>query len=327
MLTGDFSTMGLADVLQWIDATRSSGILVIERSSESLWVQVESREVVRASEPPNQPVPLAALGGEPMPLDLARLGPELAIEHVYDQFLAPEGRFRFEPGAKGSGGLQVEVPLAELLMESVRLLDEWPAIEARFPNDGGKLESAGAENTDSSELRRAVVECARRNLTLEQARRALGLSRPALLRRVNDLVVQGIVLLPGVPPKEDITTRLLTQARALLKERQFDEAAHVFAALLASDPGAAAVRHLLRNAEEQQLEWLRKEIPADAVPKKVAPDAETGLLNHADREVLSRVNGRWDVGVIGLVSPFRETETLKSLRRLARLRLIELSAR
>ena len=162
---------------------------------------------------------------------------------------------------------------------------------------------------------------------MERTRWALGLSRPALLRRVSELSAMGVVAVPGIEPPEDITAKLIVQARSLVKEKQFDEAAHVFSALLASDPGAASVRHLLRSAEEQQLEWLRAELPGQSIPERVLPEPETGLLTNADREVLSRVNGRWDVAVQVLVSRFRETETLKSLRKLLRTRMISLRQR
>src|SRR5262245_33508021 len=109
--------MGLPDVLQWMDATRVSGVLTVERSSESLWLRVERRTVVRASEPPNRPVPLPAYGGDPLPIDLSSLRGELAAEHLYDQFLDPEGRFRFELGEPPEGGLELDLSLAELLME------------------------------------------------------------------------------------------------------------------------------------------------------------------------------------------------------------------
>ena len=50
-------------------------------------------------------------------------------------------------------------------------------------------------------------------------------------------------------------------------------------------------------------------------------------LTPTDREVASRVNGRWDVASIALACPLREVETLKSLRKLARLGLVELVER
>src|SRR5258708_11767318 len=126
MLSGDFATMGLADVLQWIDATRGSGVLSIERSAESLWIHVRARNIVRVSEPPNRAVPLSALGGDDLPLDVATLSPDLAIEHLYDQFLDTDGRFTFDAHGEPAGRVPGDRPLRQLPLESLRTPDEWP---------------------------------------------------------------------------------------------------------------------------------------------------------------------------------------------------------
>ena len=50
-------------------------------------------------------------------------------------------------------------------------------------------------------------------------------------------------------------------------------------------------------------------------------------LTFADREVASRVNGTWDVASVALACPLREVETLKALRKLVRLGLVDLQDR
>ena len=47
-------------------------------------------------------------------------------------------------------------------------------------------------------------------------------------------------------------------------------------------------------------------------------------LSSADREVATRVNGAWDVASIALSCPLREVETLKTIRKLLRLGLVDL---
>ena len=48
-------------------------------------------------------------------------------------------------------------------------------------------------------------------------------------------------------------------------------------------------------------------------------------LSSTDREVAGRINGNWDVASIALASPLREVETLKAIRKLRRLGLIDLA--
>jgi hypothetical protein len=157
-------------------------------------------------------------------------------------------------------------------------------------------------------------------------------SRPAILRRVEALRDLGLAEVEGVAAQPDPVARLISQAQALVAQRQFDEASIVFKALLAADPSDRRVRALLREAEREQLAALYEELSPVAVPVLVGGPAslETPAgrrLSSADREVAGRVNGRWDVASIALASPLREVETLKALRKLGRLGLVALQPR
>jgi DNA-binding Lrp family transcriptional regulator len=326
MLSGDLSTMALPDFLQWADATRVSGVLAIERDAEVVWLQIAARNVIRASESPSQPVSLEVSvdrwedGG-------AIEAPTLALEHLYDQFLDSSGSFRFRPGEDRTRlGVPVDIAVAELLMESMRLLDEWPRLDKAYPEDSMRPALATPESpSELTAVQQAVLRCVRRNQTLAEIRMTIGLSRPALLRRLDELRALGYVSVEGAPSRGDLSGRLVSQAKKLMKEKQFDEAAHVFGALLSSDPTARSVRALLREAEREQVLWLYDEIPAHSVPKLIRKDLDRRTLTHADRELLDRINGVWDVAVLVLSSPLREVETLKTLRKLRRLRAIELT--
>jgi hypothetical protein len=211
-------------------------------------------------------------------------------------------------------------------MESMRLLDEWPRLDRAYPEDSMRPAVTTPEApSELTVVQEAVLRSVRRNQTLAETRMTLGLSRPALLRRLDELRVLGYVTVDGAPSAGDLSGRLVSQAQKLMKEKQFDEAAHVFGALLSSDPTALPVRALLREAEREHVLWLYDEIPAHSVPKLVRKDLDRRTLTHADRELLDRINGVWDVAVLVLSSPLREVETLKTLRKLCRLRAIELT--
>ena len=104
MISSDLRTMGLADVLQWVDGTRVSGVLTINRPSGALWIQLSERQVVFCIRPEARGVVLDHLSGviapERLDLDLQ----SLAFEMLCDQFLDPNDSFRFEPGAEPVGG-------------------------------------------------------------------------------------------------------------------------------------------------------------------------------------------------------------------------------
>jgi hypothetical protein len=327
MIHGSLATMGLPDLLQWADAARATGVLSVERDGDRTWVAVSNRNVVAASASPSRPVSAPAVTPGTEEVDAEPNETTLALEHLFDQFLDPNGEFEFHrDSAPPPGGVALDMAVGELLMESLRLLDEWPRLDASYDNDSSRLSGREpAESTPLSPVQQAVLACARANLSLSAARMRLGLSRPALLRRVDELRALGYVEVEGVPGGQDLSARLVTQAKRLLDARQFDEAAHVFGALLATDPSAVRVRQLLEEAEREKILWLRERIPAASVPKVGPRGADRELMTFSERSVFDQINGRWDVGVIVLMSPLRETETLKSIEKLVRVGLVTLS--
>jgi len=150
-----------------------------------------------------------------------------------------------------------------------------------------------------------------------------------VLRRIEVLRELGLAHVEGVAPRADPVSALVDQAQSLVAQRQFDEASIVFKSLLAADPSDRRVRNLLREAEREQVATLYEELSPVAVPVflggAASMESPAGRrLSFTDREVAARINGTWDVASISLSSPLREVETLKSLRKLVRLGLIDL---
>lgn len=328
MLQGDLATMSLADLLQWADAISATGVLTLERGPLRVWCRVERRHVVRVQAPEVRPVsqPGIAVAAEGIaPLDLT----VLALEQLYDQFLDVGDRFTFDPDVPDPDeGLPLRVPLQKLVMEGLRLLDEWPRLRATFPADQARLKRTSGEPPSELPLTavlRAVLSCAERELTLSQARMLLGVSRPALLRAVEELQTASLIEVTPAPNGIDLMTQLVDQGAALIRARQFDEAQHVLRALLLTDPTAARVKQLLREAELMHVQALRVELPLDALVLEGHPiEPSAPPLPSDEREVMSHVNDRRDVATLVTVSRLRELETLKALRRLWRQGLLQL---
>lgn len=325
MLQGDLATMPLADLLQWVDAANVTGTLTVEQGGASVRVQVEHRFVTRISPPPD----FTLNKGQPdldtrQAVEVAR---SIAEDRLLDLFLAPDGLFHLTEAERVDDDIDVNVAMRVLVMEGLRCLDEWPRLQQTFPLEAAMLAATGATPPrELSSIQDRVLACAVAGMSLADARMRLGLSRPALLRRLEQLRAMGLVTVDGARQGVDPVAHLISQANVLVAERQFEEAGIVFTSLLTADPTDARVRRLLQEAEREHVAAIYQELDPLAVPRVVDPAALSARrLSRSDKEVMDRINGRWDVASVVLASPLREVETLKGLRRLSRQGLVEMA--
>jgi Domain of unknown function (DUF4388) len=327
MLTGDLSTMSLADVLQWADSTRGRGLLTIARPSGALWMQIADRHVVGCVRPSSRGVLPQRLAAHRERGKLELDAQALALEMLYDQFLVQDDEFRFElDGKPAETGVALEIALQEIVMVGMQYVDEWAELRGFYPSGHARVRRIQAKQPDPlSATQRALLVIAELELTLSEARLSLGISQPALLRNVDTLRRLGCVLVDGAPEAADLTEQFVHKTMMLVREKQFDEAAHVFAALLSTDPGSHRIRELLQMVEREQIADLYAEVPARAiVRRRLRLAGVESRLTAADRALVERVDDRRDVATLVLASPLREVETLKSVRKLHRMEAVEL---
>ncbi len=332
MLTGELATFPLSDLFQWLDQGRRAGVLEIDTGEgPPFWLQVADRRVVMAARPSPSPAGIDSLAGWKTEVSEEALWPEACADRIVDLFLTPGvGRFTLVDSATGfDDGVALDLGVGQMVLEGLRRLDEWPDLDRRYPSESALLTADGSGWPRSPGLR-AMAEAARRRASIGETRLSLVLSRPAVLRRIEALRELGFAHVEGVAVKADPISSLITKAQALVVERQFEEASIVFRSLLQADPSDRRVRALLREAERDQVAALYEELSPVAVPALLggiesldSPAARR--LSSTDREVAGRINGNWDVASIALASPLREVETLKVIRKLRRLGIIDLS--
>jgi hypothetical protein len=330
VLQGDLVTFPLPDLFQWIDQGRRNGVLEIDTGEGApFWFEVRDRRIVAASRPTAMQAGLGQLAGWVPDAAPEQLWPEASADRIVDLFLTPpSGRFTLVDDPSGfEDGVPLDLRVGQMTLEGLRRLDEWPDLDRRYPSEAALLNADGA-GQPRSPAQAALLEAARRRLSIAEARLALQLSRPATLRRIEILRELGLAHVEGVATRADPVSALVDQAQQLVAERQFDEAAIVFKSLLAADPSDRRVRTLLRESEREQVATLYEELSPVAVPVLLGGQASLESpagrrLGFAEREVAARVNGSWDVASVSLSCPLREVETLKALRKLVRLGLID----
>ncbi len=119
----------------------------------------------------------------------------------------------------------------------------------------------------------------------------------------------------------------LEVARRLMVRGDFDAALGILDAVYKAHPGDDALRRLLAEAEAAFLEKAyRHYLPAGKVLSLTRPaHTLTGEnLSPAEFFLISRVDGTWDVKSIIQITPLREVDTLRTLKRLREKGVIQL---
>jgi hypothetical protein len=133
----------------------------------------------------------------------------------------------------------------------------------------------------------------------------------------------------GLSPKDDPRKlqAALDAARRLQDRGELDAALDLLNAVHRANPEDDALRRLVLEAEVAFLEKAWKHyVPAGKIPVLTRPvDSLTGeTLSPTEVFLLSRVDGSWDVKSIIQVSPIREVDALRTLKKLRERGLIEL---
>jgi hypothetical protein len=251
-------------------------------------------------------------------------------------FLWHDGKFFFtdEKGALGdvvpTAGLVIDppIPVRELLMDGVRRLDEWHRIAEVLPSDFAVVHALGqADDLPSfALLQRSGEPIALGDLVLRAGR-----ARVEVLEELYEAWRRGVLAVDAVPQqlvakdRSSPTSMLVGSARALLEEKQFDEAAALLRSALDLDPYNDEARGMLHRARSEQLEDLYTQFPPVRIPvAQPAPRPVFDALSARERYVLTRVDGVRDVAALTVVTPLGELETLRVLKKFVQVGIVKI---
>lgn len=351
---GELSSYPLPDLLQWLDSSRKTGTLVLRWDGGERKLNLKKGQVLATAAPglwerlarameqggmsPGKTV-LVALTTHPGPP--SRLGLSTEIEALVQELAGEEivgsladltqmenGEFQWTEGIERTGAewVSLSIPLRHFLFESLRWVDELPAIEKILKSETATL-VGNAPGGTGPVLQRAVLYALRAHgaMNLGRLRLLLGLQRGVIFRAVHELLrTKKVHFEEPVDWQPEPIADMLEKGAVLLNERQFDAAIMVFSALLVTDPHDRRVREFLRMVEREYVADLYRDFPAHGVLELIVKEDGLTALKAEERQIAKMVNGRWDVSAIVLASSFRELDTLKTLVKLNRMGLIRM---
>ncbi len=339
---GDLTSYPLPDLLQWLDASKKSGALslqweagqrkvfllsgqIVAASAPGLWERL-SRVVEQTGEARGDEVLTALRRAQSLGVAVDGAIRQIAEEELIGSLvdlIPASGRFHWTEDSDRAEDewVSLELPLRHVLFETLRRMDEVMDVERALPHEQLVLRGAAGAKP-SHALQRAILGIVESgdDVTLSRIRLSLGLARSVVARAVFDMLRTGRAVVVGAAPVEaDPIADMLEKGAVLVRERQFDAAALIFASLLASDPGDRRVREFARMVEREHVAALYREVaPLSRFQVTQSPQILSGLRPE-ERSLLRWFETGCDLSAVVLASTQRELDTLKSVMRLTRV--------
>lgn len=365
-LSGDFTTMPLKDVVQYLGNRRLSGKLLVQRGGVFKELTLNEGSVVSASS--NQPreylgqflINMGHLTEDQLSRAFEaqretdfRLGkilvmrgivPEAIVlsmlslkfrEMLLDAFQWPEGEFQLQVVdiSNPLSGLEVRVDLLDIHREGEFRETAWQAMRSVFPTGKARLTVDDRKLTEPRQpgsMDERLVQLIRDGLTIDEMALALHATDFHLYQRLYALYRRDAVKVreeptpvamaaeepreqPQIIGSESSVEEVLQVARMFLEAANYGDA-EVLARRAHEMARSAETAELLKQAERGLMEALRRELmEPPRVPTLLVPPAQlkTMQLSAPERYLLSRIDGKREVGAIIRVSPLHELEALK----------------
>ncbi len=155
--------------------------------------------------------------------------------------------------------------------------------------------------------------------------------RPAATKPVATAPVapaQKLKAIPAAaPPESSVDQDDLEFARRLLDRGEFDSALEILDRAYKANPGDEALRRILAEAEASFVEKAYRHYLPPSKIVALAREVESltaERLSPTEFFLLSRIDGTWDVKSIIQITPLREVDVLRTLKRMREKGLIDL---
>ncbi len=274
------------------------------------------------------------------------------------------GLFHFMPGSEDNAGIvEVSVSLDEVLAEAEFRRTAWESIRQVFPHGDMALsvEETRVPEVPEHPLDARILELARKGESIDSIALALHATPFALYQRLFALHRAGVVSpapaghveleldfeveeateqadepldlvveapIPEVLGEETPLAEIVGRTRDFLREGKYEEAHHLASRAIELAPASPEVEAVLMEAETGLLAELRGQLLARPLaPRVIAAPARLRSMRFtpAERYLLKRFDGKRTLKQIIRVSPIKELEALKAVRRFTQAGLIRLA--
>jgi hypothetical protein len=260
--------------------------------------------------------------------DLQRLLAKKAEETIYSLFIWEQGEFQF---LEGEIMRKTEVPITltvdDVLLEGNRRYENLRKIRKTFASDQAVLTKTGRRPPEKF-LKQPMVQQIFGLLDGARTIADICLQLHAPEFSVSWILLQmfdkGYVAFPPditkkFPTREQAHSALVEQAMGLLGKEDYEPALYLLEQIRTENPQDRNIPKLVDRAETGYLEWVYRE----SLPPKGTLVLDRSLkslmaedLTSEEGFIVSRLTGKIDVESLVSISPIREVDVLRTLRRL-----------
>ena len=276
---------------------------------------------------------IVVMSGKVPEQEMVRLLKLKTEETVYTLFLWSEGEFTFYHD-EFINRLFVRIALdpQALIFEGVMRHDEWERIRQVFPNNHVVLnrtpeapETLGSESLQANMIY-SLVDNKRTIEDIALASHCLEYPACRILYQLYDagyLVISEVLKSPRerkIAGGDHSTAQMLNLGRELLQKKQFEDALEILREIKPSvDNYQTNVAPLIDIAEKETVReiYLRYIRPDQVLRLQVTLDRVSTMdLTPQEGFVLSRMDGSWDVSSILAITPMKEVDVLRVIKKL-----------
>jgi hypothetical protein len=283
---------------------------------------------------------ILVMGGKVREDEMVRYLQMKTEETIYTLFLWEEGEFTFYAD-EFINRIFVRISLdpQSLIFEGVLRKDEWVRMRKVFPNNLmvlGRSPDADLDLNETDPQTRLIYQNIDGKKTIDEIATAVHGVEYTVCRVLFALYEAGYLQIGKVaeaPLEQHIVggvhsmKQLLEEARQKLIKGRPEEALDLLREI---EPGSgefrAEVLPLLEKAEKETIRDLYSRLGADKVPHIMIQFEELGNVQLTPQEgfILSRLDGIWDVRSIVSITPMKEVDALRMLKRLIDRGIVEL---
>jgi len=258
-------------------------------------------------------------------------------ETLYSLFLWADGEFVFEEGeVQGEDAIPLNLKVEEVLLEGLRRYDLAQKIRKAFPSTAivlSRTDRPPPPDLLANPFARRALDLVDGKKTLREI--TLELHAPeftvsyfllSALERGYVQVKEQAARTPGPAAGDSAPDRVL-QARELLRSGAFEEALEVLERAAGAGERSPEIQEMIKVAELNLIDRLyRGPLPPKGIPSLVRPleALVNEVLTPEEVFLVSRINGSWDLKSIVSISPLREVDALRVLKRLKERSIISL---